>query len=253
MFRITNKELASTEILSKFAYYRLDYMKKTFNIYCDESTHLPNDGCPFMLLGYICVPYPLVREGKNAINDIKNKYGFIGEMKWSNINQKTEPMYEELIEFFFRSNLKFRAVVVRKSEIDDTRPGYTFNDFYFRMYYQLLHHPMEDTENTYNVYFDIKDTCSHLKLRRLKEILGNSSNVRNFQFMKSYESQFIQLADVIMGAVNYNLRMEEDNIPGQSVAKKKVVETIKRYSNLSLIRSTYKTAEKFNLFFIKLK
>ena len=54
-------------------------------------------------------------------------------MKWSGINRKTEPMYQELIEYFFRSNLKFRAIVVKKSDIDETRPEYTFNDFYFRM------------------------------------------------------------------------------------------------------------------------
>lgn len=226
---------------------------KTYNIYCDESTHLPNDGCPYMLLGYISIAYPLIKEAKKAINDIKDKHGFGGEMKWSNINKKTLPVYEELVEFFFRSNLKFRAIVVKKDEIDETRPGYTFNDFYFRMYYQLLHHPMMDAVNVYNVYFDIKDTCSHLKLRKLRDVLDFSSNVRNFQFMKSHESQFMQLADVIMGGVNYNLRLESSNIPGTSESKKRVIDLIKRYSNLSLVRSTYKGEEKFNLFFIKLK
>lgn len=228
-------------------------MEKTFNIYCDESTHLPNDGCPYMLLGYICIPYPLIKETKRAINDIKDKYMFDGELKWTNIYQKTEPMYSELIEYFFRSNLKFRAIVVKKSEIDESRQGYSFNDFYFRMYYQLLHNPTIDMKNTFNIYFDIKDTCSHLKLNKLKEILHNKSNIRNFQFMKSHESQFIQLTDVLMGAVNYNLRMKERNIPGISASKKHIIEIIKRYSNMSLVRSTYPDEEKFNLFFIKLK
>lgn len=228
-------------------------MAKTFSVYCDESTHLPNDRCPYMLLGYICVPYPMIKEAKLAINDIKDKYHFEGEMKWSNINRKTMPMYKELVEYFFRSNLKFRAIVVKKSQIDENRPGYTFNDFYFRMYYQLLHLPTADLNNAYNIYFDIKDTCSHLKLRRLREILGNQTNVRNFQFMLSKESQFIQLADVLMGAVNYNLRVKENNIPGLSESKRSIVELIKRYSNMSLIRSTYPDEDKFNLFFIKLK
>lgn len=228
-------------------------MKKTFDIYCDESTHLPNDGWPYMLLGYVCIPYPLKKEAKLAINDIKDKYRFDGEMKWSNINRKTEPMYIELVEYFFRSNLKFRSIVVKKSEIDETRDGYSFNDFYFRMYYQLLHYPTIDTCNTFNIYFDIKDTCSHLKLKKLKEILGYKSNVRNFQFIKSHESQFIQLADVLMGAVNYNLRMNVGSLSGNSESKKRIVALIKRYSNMDLVRSTYKNEDKFNLFFIKLK
>jgi len=241
------------KIIRKFGNVIHDHMEKTFNIYCDESTHLPNDGCPYMLLGYVSVPYPLKKEAKLAINDIKDKYGFDGEMKWSNINRKTEPMYSELVEYFFRSNLKFRAIVVKKSEIDESRPGYTFNDFYFRMYYQLLHYPTSDAENVYNMYFDIKDTCSHLKLRKLKEYIGHGSNVRNFQFMRSHESQFIQLADVLMGAINYNLRVESGNLPGKSEYKRGIVELVKRYSNMDLVRSTYKDEEKFNLFFIRLK
>ncbi len=36
-------------------------MKKTFNIYCDESCHLENDHKPFMFLGYISCAYPQVK------------------------------------------------------------------------------------------------------------------------------------------------------------------------------------------------
>lgn len=228
-------------------------MNKTFNIYCDESTHLPNDGCPYMLLGYACVAYPLLREAKRAVNDIKRKHDFSGEMKWTNVNRRTVAMYEELIEYFFRSNLKFRAVVVRKDEIDETRPEYTFNDFYFRMYYQLLHRPLSNENNIYNVFFDVKDTCSNVKLKKLRECLQYSVNVRNFQFIKSQESQFLQLADVLIGAINYNLRKQDSNIEGLSEAKMRIVDVVKRYSKLSLVRSTYPNQEKFNLFFIKLK
>lgn len=49
------------------------------------------------------------------------------------------------------TDMKFRVVIVDKSQIDETRPEYTFNDFYFRMYYQLLHH-LTDMENEYNVF-----------------------------------------------------------------------------------------------------
>lgn len=226
---------------------------KTYNIYCDESTHLPRDKRPYMLMGFVGVPYPFTNDAKNAINDIKRKYGFKGELKWTNICKKTEPMYAELIEYFFRSNLKFRAVVIKKSEIDENRPEYTFNDFYFRMYYQLLHIPLMGKDNAYNVYFDIKDTCSHLKLKKLKECLQCNSSIRHFQFIRSHESQLMQLADVLMGAINYNLRVSENDIPGCSDSKNSIVRAVKQYSNISLEKSTYPSEEKFNLFFIKLR
>ena len=77
-------------------------------------------------------------------------------------------VYAELIDWFFMNDMEFRAVVVDKSQIDEKREDYTFNDFYFRMYYQLLHHKM-DMDYTYNIYMDIKDTCSSDKLERLRK------------------------------------------------------------------------------------
>ena len=97
------------------------------------------------------------------------------------------------------NDMEFRAVVVDKSQIDEKREDYTFNDFYFRMYYQLLHHKM-DMDYTYNIYMDIKDTCSSDKLERLRKIMEYNSSIGRFQFIRSHESVFIQLADVLMGA-----------------------------------------------------
>ena len=54
-------------------------MNKTFNIYCDESTHLPSDGHPYMILAYVRVPYNQIDELKESIKDIKAKYAFTGE------------------------------------------------------------------------------------------------------------------------------------------------------------------------------
>ena len=226
--------------------------EKTINIYCDESTHLPNDGCPYMVLGCVSVAYPQIKAAKHDIRQIMAKYGFTGELKWTNVHSATYQMYQELVDYFFRTDLRFRAVIVDKSQIDETRPDYTFNDFYFRMYYQLLNHQM-DLMNNYNVYLDIKDTCSHEKLHRLEDMLKWNSSIRHFQFMRSHEGVLLQLADVLMGAINYSLRVEKNNIEGTSVAKMKLVNRIKGHSGYSLRSSTALGAKKFNLFFISLK
>ena len=144
------------------------------------------------------------------------------------------------------------AVVVGKSQIDEKREDYTFNDFYFRMYYQLLHHKM-DMDYTYNIYMDIKDTCSSDKLERLRKIMEYNSSIGRFQFIRSHESVFIQLADVLMGAINYNLRYEKGEVEGRVRAKMKLIEKIKKHSNISLNTTTPKFRKKFNLFFIALK
>lgn len=225
---------------------------KTYNIYCDESTHLVYDGHPFMLLGYTSVAYPQIRIAKNEIKAIKAKYNYTEELKWTNVHDATYKVYAELIDWFFMNDLEFRAVVVDKSQIDESRAEYTFNDFYFRMYFQLLHTKV-DFQNTYNIYMDIKDTCSSEKLEVLKRIMSYNSSINNLQFIRSHESVFIQLADVIIGAINYNLRIERNDVMGRVTAKRRLIDKIKKHSNISLNSTTPLSRKKFNLFFISLK
>lgn len=226
---------------------------KTFNIYCDESTHLPNDGHPYMIYSYVSVASNQIKKIRSQLKAIKSKYAYDGEWKWTDIHDRTYQMYKEVVEYFFSaSGLNFRAVVVDKTHIDENRAEYTFNDFYFRMYFQLLHHKT-DMSALHNIYFDIKDTCSQHKLYKLKDILKYNASIGNFQFIRSHESVFIQLTDVLMGAINYNLRMRSGEIEGKVIAKRKIVEYIDSHSPISLICTSPLSAQKINLFFIDLK
>lgn len=227
-------------------------MSKTFNLYCDESTHLIHDGHPYMLLSYISIAYPQIRLAKEEIKAIKRKFNYTEELKWTNVHSTTYKVYAELVDWFFMNDLEFRAVVVDKSQIDETRADYSFNDFYFRMYFQLLHTKV-DFQNRYNVFLDIKDTCSGEKLEKLKKIMSYNSSIGTLQFIPSRESVFIQLADVLMGAINYNLRIQKGDVKGNVIAKLKLIEKIKRHSNISLNTTTPLSRNKFNLFFITLK
>ena len=227
-------------------------MSKTFNLYCDESTHLIHDGHPYMLLSYISIAYPQIRLAKEEIKAIKRKFNYTEELKWTNVHSATYKVYAELVDRFFMNDLEFRAVVVDKSQIDEKRADYSFNDFYFRMYFQLLHTKV-DFQNRYNVFLDIKDTCSGEKLEKLKKIMSYNSSIGTLQFIPSRESVFIQLADVLMGAINYNLRIQKGDVKGNVIAKLKLIEKIKRHSNISLNTTTPLSRNKFNLFFITLK
>lgn len=222
-------------------------MGKTFNMYCDESTHLENDQMPYMLMGYIKCPYPKIKEYKLKIKEIKDKHRFKGEIKWSKVSTKMETFYLELIDFFFRSDLEFRAVIVNKSQIDPKITDSTYDDFYYKMYYQLLHNKM-DLSDTYNVYLDIKDTCSYIKLDKLKKILKYNSSIRNCQFIRSHESYFMQLADLLIGAINYKLRN-----PGLVLSKNNILKKIEALSLYKIDSTTPKGSKKINLFFIDLK
>lgn len=222
--------------------YRRDMVNKTFNIYCDESTHLINDGHPYMILSYVSIAYPQIKLAKEQIKSIKSNYGFYGELKWTNVHEATYPMYKELIDYFFMTDMVFRALVVDKEQVHGLDKS--FDDPYYGMYYQLLHQNI-DLANSYNVYIDIKDTVSHQKLRKLQDVLKWNTSIRHFQFIRSHESCFMQLADVLMGAVNYELRISRRDIEGKVLAKLKLVGKLKEHAEIQALDKP--------LFFITLK
>lgn len=222
-------------------------MSKTYNIYCDESTHLQNDNMPYMLISYVSCAYPQIKHHKQYLKLLRKKHSFFGEIKWSKVSKSNIEFYIDLIDYFFATDLIFRSIIVDKSQIDESREGFTYNDFYFRMYYQLLYHKM-NPDYSYNIYLDIKDTNSQNKLARLSEMLDNKNTVRNMQFIKSYESYLMQIADLIMGAINYHIRGLN-----KVTSKNRIIEKIQSHSKIDLMKSTTKKEEKFNLFYIDLR
>ena len=220
---------------------------KTFNFYCDESCHLQNDKKPYMLIAYVSSAYSQVKLHHQNIQNIKKKYGFQSEVKWNGVSKSKYPFYVELIEYFFSNDLHFRAVVIDKSQITLER-GSTYDDFYYKMYWQLIYHKVS-MENNYNIYLDIKDTLSAGKVKKLKEILQiNFSSIRTLQNIRSEESLLMQLTDLLMGAISYHLRGLD-----KVIAKNKLIEKIQHHTRHPLTQSTYKSYNKFNLFFIDLK
>lgn len=221
---------------------------KTFNYYCDESTHLENDGKPFMLIGYVASAYNQVKLHTEKIKELKAKHHFYGEVKWTKVSHSQYGFYAELIEYFFASDLQFRAVVVDKTKIQNDLFGQTFDDFYYKMYYQLLFHKI-NMENNFNIYLDIKDTLSAKKINTLKDLLNlKYSTIRTLQNIRSHESLLLQLADLLIGAINYLLVNER-----KVMAKNRLIEKMQKLGGHSLQQSTTKESQKLNLFFIDLK
>ncbi len=226
-------------------------MDKTFNIYCDESCHIENDHKKFMFLGSVSSAYPQVKRHTERINQLKDTHKFNAEIKWSHVSMSKIQFYLDLVDYFFDTDLRFRAVGINKSKIHCEDFSGTYDDFYYKMYYTLLNYKI-DTFNHYNVYLDIKDTLSAIKVRRLKEILNTKFGVfRNIQNIRSEESIMMQLADFLMGAISYNANFERK----ENQAKVMILDKIRNHMNLEELEDLTKTnySEKLNLFFINLK
>lgn len=222
-------------------------MDKTFNIYCDESCHLENDHKDFMFLGSVSSAYNQVRLHTEQINALKKKHRFYAEIKWSKVSHSKFHFYSDLIDYFFATDLQFRAVGIEKSTINNQNFSQTYDEFYYKMYYQLLNHKINSCYS-YNVYLDIKDTLSACKVRKLREILNIKYGVfRNVQNIRSHESVLMQLTDFLMGAISYC----KNNMEKKNQAKIQLTERIVKKSGCDLNKTNY--SEKLNLFFIELK
>ena len=223
-------------------------MSKTFNFYCDESCHLENDNMPFMLIGYVSCAYNQVKLHSDNIRQLKAKHHVFYETKWSGLSKSAYPLYNDLIDYFFATDLQYRAIVIDKNQLNHEAFQQNHDDFYYKMYFQLLSKKLYP-ECNYNIYLDIKDTRSAKKVNGLKKFLNaNYVTVRNLQNIRSHESELMQLTDIITGALSYHLRGLNTVI-----AKNKIIEKIQQHSNHKLSHSTDKYQPKFNLFFIDLK
>ena len=221
---------------------------KTFNFYCDESCHLENDNFPYMLIGYVSSAYNQVKLHTEKIKQLKKDYHIPYELKWNHLSKSAMELYKELIDYFFATDLQYRAIVIDKNQLKHQQFQQTHDDFSYKMYYQLIQKKLSPEYN-YNIYLDIKDTRSAQKVNGLKDYLNNNFvSIRNLQNIRSYESELMQLTDIITGALSYYLRKEN-----KVIAKNKIVDRIAQHAGQALNQSSPRSEQKFNLFFIDLK
>ncbi len=219
-------------------------MNRTYNFYCDESCHLEHDHKKYMFLGAVSSPYPEVRQHTLRINELKASHNFYAEIKWSHVSMSKILFYLDLIDYFFTSTLKFRTLGIDKA-LFRSETCRDYDDFYYKMYYQLLNYKV-DTLDHYNVYLDIKDSLSAVKVRNLKDILNTRFGVfRTVQNIRSEESTLMQLSDFLMGAISYNA----NEGPATNPAKALIVERIIGHLNGNSLSET-NLSEKFNIIFL---
>jgi Protein of unknown function (DUF3800) len=221
---------------------------KTYNLYCDESCHLERDEHQYMIIAYVSCAANQVRLHNSNIRKLKSNAGINSEVKWVSLSKSGYPLYNDLIDYFFATDLQYRAIVIDKSHLKHEEFKQNHDDFYYKMYYQLLSKKILP-ENNYNIYLDIKDTRSAKKVHGLQDYLNRQYfSVKKLQNIKSHEVEMMQLTDIITGALNYHLRGLT-----KVIAKTKIIQKIQQHSKLALNRSTAMSAQKVNLFFIDLK
>lgn len=226
-----------------------------YNIYCDESCHLEHDGINVMIIGAVWCPQSKLKEINQRIRDIKirNDISPRVEMKWTKISPAKVELYNDLISYFFDDNdLHFRAVVIPdKNRLQHNRFDQDHDTWYYKMYFDMLKVILSPNDK-YEIYIDIKDTNSHKRAQKLREVCCNSMYdfseriIRRLQPIRSEEVQVMQLVDVLIGAVGYQNRVFPSNF-AKSSAKQEIIELIMKRSGYSLNKTTLLREEKCNL------
>ncbi len=223
----------------------------SINVYCDESNHLENSPTKTMVLGATYCPKFYLKEVNQKIKDIKDRHSIkhSAEIKWTKASPSKIDFYLDLIDYFFdKSYLNFRGVVVNKAILDHKKYDQSHDEFYYKMYYELLNIIFE-ADKKYYVYIDIKDTRGNKRVKKLHEVLCNKMHdfqkiiIKDVKQVRSHEVNLLQITDLLIGALQFANRDDVD-----SDAKRLIVNKIQERSDFKLTKSTPLREEKFNIF-----
>jgi len=139
-------------------------------------------------------------------------------------------------------------VVPDKSKLEHKRFGNDHDDWYYRMYFDMLK-VLFSPNGRYRVYIDIKDTLGSEKVRELHEVLCsakydfNREIIERIQLVRSHECEALQLADFLIGCVGYVNRELSSSSTKLSLAHK-----LQEKSGYKLTQSTLLREQKVNIF-----
>jgi len=247
-----------------------DTPRPTLNFYCDESCHLVNDGHvndghgpngrQVFLIGGLWCPLEHVAPASQALRALRVRHG-VGprwELKWIKASPSKLDLYLEALDLFFDDpDLHLRAAIVTDKGAFLQKNGRAtleaeHDDAYYRLYFDMLKVVL-NPRATHNIYLDAKDTRGRDKIARLRDKLCSNESyavpcdlLGHLQEIRSIESDLLQLADVLLGALSYHYRGLEDR-PDSSPAKNALVARLRERAPYDLSRSTLHLEDKLNL------
>lgn len=204
-----------------------------------------------MGIGAVWLSKAKVRHLSLELRDIKRRHRAAGELKWTKVSASRSAFYSELVDWFFRQDgLNFRCIIVPdKTKLNHEKYNQgSHDDFYYKMYFSMLSKVLSP-DMVHEIYIDIKDTRSNLKVSHLRDVLCNNvydftgEMISKIQHVRSHEIELMQLADFLLGAVVYANR----GLTGNS-AKRMVAEKIEEHRKRKLTVSSPLFNRKFNVF-----
>ena len=232
------------------------FLKKkieSINIYADESS-IDNPLAPYMIIGAVFLDRKMVPRIKKEISKIQKEFFINGELKWIKTSAKSLSFYKKLFSYLFSLDDKafsYKCIVVKKDDVDYNK--YHDGDkelAFYKFYYELLKNKLDEGQNYY-VFLDFKPSKSKDRVRRIGKFLtmvNQGIEIKHIQAYSSDDNIFIQIADILTGAVGYDRNYEKKSV--NKVELTKIIASAAGKENLSFC-STLKGDKQFNIFCIK--
>ena len=224
-------------------------------VYCDESRHNEDKINPYMSIGSLWLPRNIKDDMTKRFRHICFEKGLASEIKWAKVSRKKLDSYKKLADFFFaEADLRFRAIVIKQSDINYEKFHGSDRELgFYKFYYEMLLKWIEP-RNEYLFLLDFKQNKYSHRYTDLLRILQNKIKgqawISDLTVIDSKETPLAQLCDLLTGAT---AAAWCNNLQNTS-PKKDLISYIseKRGSPLNVPSSSPMT-EKINIFNINLK
>lgn len=173
-----------------------------------------------MVFGGIIVAASTVGLFNQAMVLWRTSKGMRAELKWGKVSGAKLAEYKSIVDLFFslagRDSLHFKAVVFDTHEIDYST--YHRNDWelgFYKFFYQFLLHKFGPyaTDDAHRLLVFMDHRVTSYKLSTLCTVLNHGIRkrygrkadvVRKVEPVDSKQSELLQVADVLMGAIGYH-------------------------------------------------
>ena len=180
-----------------------------YSIYCDEASIVQQR---YMLIGGLWVPWDAESAVRGSFNAVRNLHQLRSEMKWKKVSRSKLDAYKAYSDVLWTDpNLAFRCIIIDTHILDHKTYNQGDKELgFYKFYHLLVRHNLEPS-HLYWLFTDERKTRKPYRLSVLRKTINNwwkqrahVEPLRNIEPRSSADEDFIQLADVLLGAIAYD-------------------------------------------------
>ncbi|MCK4354806.1 DUF3800 domain-containing protein [Candidatus Parcubacteria bacterium] len=216
---------------------------KTCFCFLDETGLIHSGRDKFFALGIIKCGKP--QKLYNRIRKIRDKYNYREELKWADLNRKIRfDVAREFFNIFITEDVKFNCIILNKDELDFT--GHYQNNLY-KVYrnFTIVLLKLIIGKNPDEIIILLADDYFTPDGENLEDSIKGIVNDHYQEFavagvcqIDSKSSDLLQLTDLILGSILYDLKKQYGLVGEQNTYKRKFLNFM--YQKLKIKKSFFR-------------